>query len=108
MSDKDLQRVTASVFDIGRGAFRRSINARRKQITHKVRIAGKRTLYLISIGPSTMAFLENLCDLLSRAQFKPCGPVVEDGEWYDTEQSAALARDFSPILRPVTGNTRES
>jgi ribonucleoside-diphosphate reductase alpha chain len=46
MSDKDLQRVTECVSDIGQASARRSLPARRNHITQKVRIAGQRTLYL--------------------------------------------------------------
>lgn len=46
MSDKQLQRVTTRVSDIGQGATRRSLPSRRRQITQKVRIAGQRTLYI--------------------------------------------------------------
>lgn len=46
MSDKDLQRVTKCVSDIGQPASRRSLPARRHHVTQKVRIAGQRTLYL--------------------------------------------------------------
>jgi ribonucleoside-diphosphate reductase alpha chain len=47
MSDKDLQRVTKCVSDIGQAsARRRSLPARRNHITQKVKIAGQRTLYL--------------------------------------------------------------
>ena len=47
MSDKDLQRVTKCVSDIGRPAHdRRALPARRNHITQKVKIAGQRTLYL--------------------------------------------------------------
>lgn len=46
MSDKDLQRVTKCVSDIGQAISRRSLPARRNHITQKVKIAGKRTLYI--------------------------------------------------------------
>ncbi len=47
MSDKELQRVTASVSDIGQASVRRrSLPARRHHSTQKVRIADLRTLYL--------------------------------------------------------------
>jgi len=47
MSDKDLQRVTESVSDIGHASVRRrSLPARRNHITQKVRIADLRTLYI--------------------------------------------------------------
>jgi ribonucleoside-diphosphate reductase alpha chain len=46
MSDKDLQRVTKYVSDIGQADSRRSLPPRRKHITQKVRIAGQRTLYI--------------------------------------------------------------
>lgn len=46
MSDKDLQRVTESVSDIGQAVSRRALPARRNHITQKVQIAGQRTLYL--------------------------------------------------------------
>ncbi|NOT95584.1 MAG: hypothetical protein HOP00_04665 [Nitrospira sp.] len=45
MSNKDLQRVTKSVSDIGQTASRRALPARRPHITQKVKIAGRRTLY---------------------------------------------------------------
>jgi hypothetical protein len=47
MSDKDLQRVTASVSDIGQAVSRRrTLPARRHYITQKIKIKGQRTLYL--------------------------------------------------------------
>lgn len=46
MSSKDLQRVTESVSYIGQAPSRRSLPARRRHVTQKVRIAGQRTLYL--------------------------------------------------------------
>lgn len=46
MSDKDLQRVTEYVSDIGQAASRRSLPPRRNHITQKVRIANLRTLYI--------------------------------------------------------------
>jgi hypothetical protein len=46
MADKDLQRVTECVSDIGQAASRRSLPARRSHITQKVKIAGQRTLYI--------------------------------------------------------------
>jgi hypothetical protein len=46
MSNKDLQRVTECVSDIGQVSFRRSLPPRRQHITQKVRIAGGRTLYI--------------------------------------------------------------
>jgi len=46
MSDKDLQRVTECVSDIGQAVSRRSLPACRPHITQKVRIAGQRTLYI--------------------------------------------------------------
>ena len=47
MSDKDLQRVTECVSDIGQASQqRRSLPARRNHITQKVKIAGQRTLYV--------------------------------------------------------------
>jgi hypothetical protein len=47
MSDKDLQRVTKCVSDIGQPPNdRRALPPRRNHITQKVRIAGRRTLYL--------------------------------------------------------------
>jgi hypothetical protein len=47
MSDKDLQRVTECVSDIGQPANdRRALPPRRNHITQKVKIAGKRTLYI--------------------------------------------------------------
>ena len=46
MSNKDLQRVTKCVSDIGQAAVRRSLPARRLHITQKVKIAGQRTRYL--------------------------------------------------------------
>lgn len=46
MSDKDLQRVTECVSDIGQGSSRRSLPSRRNHITQKVRIGGQRTLYI--------------------------------------------------------------
>jgi hypothetical protein len=46
MSNKDLQRVTECVSDIGQAPSRRSLPARRHHVTQKVRIAGQRTLYI--------------------------------------------------------------
>ena len=47
MSDKDLQRVTECVSDIGHGPSpRRVLPPRRNHITQKVKVAGQRTLYL--------------------------------------------------------------
>ena len=46
MSDKDLQRVTECVSDIGQASARRSLPPRRTHITQKVKIAGQRTLYI--------------------------------------------------------------
>ena len=46
MSDKDLQRDTECVSDIGQATSRRSLPARRHHITQKVRIAGQRSLYI--------------------------------------------------------------
>ncbi|MDF0675645.1 MAG: hypothetical protein P0120_15085 [Nitrospira sp.] len=45
MSDKDFQRVTVSVSDIGHPSSRRSLPSRRNHVTQKVRVAG-RTLYI--------------------------------------------------------------
>ena len=46
MSDKDLQRVTECVSEIGQASARRSIPTRRNHITQKVKIAGQRALCL--------------------------------------------------------------
>jgi len=46
MTDKELQRVTECIADIGHIASRRSLLSRRQHITQKVNIAGQRTLYL--------------------------------------------------------------
>jgi hypothetical protein len=46
MSDKDLQRVTVCVSDIGQPASRRSFPSRRDHITQKVRIADQRIFYI--------------------------------------------------------------
>ena len=46
MSDKDLQRVTECVSDIGQVASRRFLPARRHHVTQKVKIAAQRTLYI--------------------------------------------------------------
>jgi ribonucleoside-diphosphate reductase alpha chain len=46
MSDKELQRVTECVSDIGQVVSRRALPARRNHVTQKVKIAGQRTLYL--------------------------------------------------------------
>ena len=46
MSDKDLQRVTECVSDIGQAVSRRALPSRRNQITHKVRIPVERALSL--------------------------------------------------------------
>jgi ribonucleoside-diphosphate reductase alpha chain len=47
MSDKALQRVTASVSDIGQTVpRRRALPARRHHVTQKVKVAGQRTLYI--------------------------------------------------------------
>ena len=46
MSDKNLQRVTECVSDIGQAPSRRLLPARRHHVTQKVKIAGQRTLYL--------------------------------------------------------------
>ena len=46
MSNKELQRVTEYVSDIGQASSRRSLPARRYHITQKVKIAGQRTLYI--------------------------------------------------------------
>ncbi len=46
MSDKQLQRVTECVADIGHTPARRALPARRNDTTQKVRIAGQRTLYI--------------------------------------------------------------
>ena len=46
MSDKDLQRVTRCVSDIGQASVRHSLPPRRNHITQKIKIAGQRTLYL--------------------------------------------------------------
>jgi len=47
MSDKDLQRVTKCVSDIGQAVpRRRALHARRHHITQKMKIAGQCTLYL--------------------------------------------------------------
>ncbi len=46
MSEKDLQRVTECVSDIGHAVSRRSLPARRNHITQKIKIAGQRTLYI--------------------------------------------------------------
>ena len=110
MSDKDLQRVTASVSDIGqRVTSRRALAPRRNHLTQKVKIAGQRTLYisvhddeqpaeiflrlkgadcsaeliglydviarLASVALQHGASLAKVGDLLSGAQFAPCGPV---------------------------------
>ena len=46
MSDKDLQRDTECVSDIGQASARPPLPAHRHHITQKVKIAGQRTLYL--------------------------------------------------------------
>ena len=46
MSNKDLQRVTKSVSDIGQATSRHSLSPRRHHVTQKVRIAGLHTLYI--------------------------------------------------------------
>ena len=46
MSDKDLQRVTECVSDIGHASARRPLPARRHHITQKMKIARQRRLYL--------------------------------------------------------------
>ena len=46
MSDKDLQRVTECVSDIGQAVSRRALPSRRNHITQKVKVAGQRTLYI--------------------------------------------------------------
>ena len=46
MSNKDLQRVTECVSDIGQASFRRSPPPRCQHIAQKVKIAGQRPLYL--------------------------------------------------------------
>jgi hypothetical protein len=47
MANKDFQRLTNSVVDIGYGqSLRRFLPARRNHITQKVKIAGQRTLYI--------------------------------------------------------------
>lgn len=110
MSNKDLQRVTKSMFYIGQASIpRRSLPSRRNHITQKVKVAGQRTLYLsvhddeqpaeiflrlkgsdcsseliglydviarlMSIALQYGAPLEQVGDLLTGAQFAPCGPV---------------------------------
>jgi hypothetical protein len=46
MSNKDLQRVTECVSDIGQATSRRSLPACRHHIAQKVWIAGQRSLYI--------------------------------------------------------------
>ena len=46
VSDKDLQRDTKCVSDIGQASARRSLPARRNHITQKLKVAGQCTLYL--------------------------------------------------------------
>lgn len=109
MSDKDLQRVTTCVSDIGQRASRRSLPSHRNHVTQKVCIANQRTLYisvhddpssaelflrvkgaactpeiiglydviarLVSVALQYGASLKKLGDLLTGAQFAPCGPV---------------------------------
>ena len=108
MIDKQLQRVTDCLSDIGQPSSRRALPPRRNHITQKVRTAGQRTLYIsvhddpspaeiflrvkgTDCTPETIALydviarlmsvalqyatLEKLDDLLTGAQFAPCGPV---------------------------------
>ena len=46
MIDKQLQRVTDCLSDIGQPSSRRALPPRRNHITQKVRTAGQRTLYI--------------------------------------------------------------
>jgi hypothetical protein len=79
MSDKDLQRVTECVSDIGQATSRRSLPACRHHITQKVRIAGQRSLY-ISVHHDeylTEIFLRQIVGPLIKSQFLPLlwGPL---------------------------------
>jgi hypothetical protein len=87
MSDKDLQRVTESVSDIGQASVRRSLPARRNHITQKVNVAGQGTLSeliglynviarVMSLALQYGASLEKLGDLHAGATFAPCSGTI--------------------------------
>ena len=79
MSNKHLQRVTESVSYIGQTPSHRPLPARRYHVTQKVKIAGRRTLY-ISVhddehpaeiflrvkGPACTSELIGLYDVIAR------------------------------------------
>ena len=69
MSDKQLQRVTAGVADIGHAPVRRALAARRAHTTQKIRIA--RIARPMSIALQYGFPLEKLGDLLADAKYVP-------------------------------------
>lgn len=69
MTDKHLQRVTVCVSYIGQASRRRTLLARRT-INHPDRYCPSD-----EHRPATWPPLEKLGDLISGAQFEPCGPV---------------------------------
>ena len=89
MSDKDLQRVTASVSDIGQAVSRRAFPARRNHIAQKVRIAGKCTLSL-SVNDD-----ESPTEILIRKNIDPLikSPVEALPQDTQQDQSAAKGED---------------
>jgi hypothetical protein len=68
MSDKDLQRVTECMSDIGQAVSRRrTLPARRQYITQKIKITGQRTLYLSVHDdecPTEIFLRQNVCPLI--------------------------------------------
>ena len=89
MSDKDLQRVTECVSDIGQATSRRSLPARRHHITQKVRIAGQRSLY-ISVHddeyPTEIFLRQNVGPLMK-------SPAEDLSQNTQQEQSSAKGED---------------
>ena len=73
MSDKQLQRVTEGVADIGHASVRRALPAHRAHTTQKIRITG--IACPMSIALQYGVSLEKLGDLLTDAKFEPCCPV---------------------------------
>ncbi len=97
MSDKDLQRLTECVSDIGQVASHRALPPRLCDVAQKVRIAGHRTLYLRlhdDARPAKLFF-----------RFKRASCTAELIEFYDvTACLMSLACDL--LLAPDSGLCR--
>ncbi len=114
MSNKDLQRVTECVADIGHASARRTLPARRPHTTQKVHIADKRTLY-ISVhnddhpaevflrvkGPDCSSELIGLYDVIARLM----SVALQYGAPLEKVADLLANTKFAPC-GPVSGHDR--